>query len=169
MRRPSGRWRVGRQPTVRAASRRPPGSGSPVDTAEHSAQGSKDDYQAVIEPLVDYARREGRRIRLLYEFGPEVRSFTPAAGWEDLKVGIDAMRLFEGCAVVSDIGWIRQSTRLASFLMPCVVRVFDCRDREAALRWLVSLPEGPGASHQLQPESKVLVVEVEQRACAFRP
>ncbi|MGW0885479.1 STAS/SEC14 domain-containing protein [Streptomyces sp. NPDC002671] len=29
------------------------------------------------------------------------------------------MRLFEGCAVVSDISWIRESTRLASFLMPC--------------------------------------------------
>ncbi|MGW2638955.1 STAS/SEC14 domain-containing protein [Streptomyces sp. NPDC001348] len=135
---------------------------SGIDAVRAIGTVSKDDYEAVIEPLVDDARSEDRRIRLLYEFGPEFQSLSPAAGWEDLKVGIGAMRLFEGCAVVSDIGWIRQSTRLAGFLMPCPVRVFACQDREEALRWLVSLPEGPGVSHQLLAESKVLVIEVEQ-------
>ncbi|MFE0512216.1 STAS/SEC14 domain-containing protein [Streptomyces sp. NPDC058964] len=133
-----------------------------VDAVKAIGTVSKDDYEAVIEPLVDEARREGRPIRLLYECGPEFRSFTPAAGWEDLKVGLGAMRLFEGCAVVTDIGWIRESTRLARFLMPCPVRVFGNQDREEALDWLVSLPEGPGVSHQLLPESEVLMVEVEQ-------
>ncbi|MFJ9865737.1 STAS/SEC14 domain-containing protein [Streptomyces sp. NPDC101165] len=136
----------------------PPG----VDAVKAIGTVSKADYRAVIEPLIDDARREGRRIRLLWEVGSEFRSFTPAAGWEDLKVGIGAMRLFEGCAVVSDTGWIRESTRLASFLMPCPVRVFGGQERDEALHWLVSLPEGPGVSHQLLPESKVLVVEVEQ-------
>lgn len=135
---------------------------SGVDAVKAIGTVSKDDYKAVIEPLVDEARREGRRIRILSEIGPEFRSFTPAAGWEDLKVGIGAMGLFEGCAVVSDIGWIRESTRLASFLMPCPVRVFAVQDREEALRWLASLPEGPGVSHRLLSESNVLVVEVEQ-------
>ncbi|WP_220213770.1 STAS/SEC14 domain-containing protein [Streptomyces shenzhenensis] len=135
---------------------------SGVDAVKASGTVSKDDYKAVIEPLIDDARREGRRIRLLWECGPEFRSFTPAAGWEDLKTGTGAMRLFEGCAVVTDMRWIRDSTRLASFLMPCPVRVFDGQDREEALRWLVSLPEGPGVTHQLLTEPKVLVVEVEQ-------
>ncbi|MFJ9863851.1 STAS/SEC14 domain-containing protein [Streptomyces sp. NPDC101165] len=135
---------------------------SGIDAVKAIGTVSKDDYKAVVEPLVDEARREGRRIRILSEIGPEFRSFTPAAGWEDLKVGIGAMRLFEGCAVVSDIRWIRESTRLASFLMPCPVRVFDVQDREEALRWLASLPEGPGVSHRLLPELNVLMVEVEQ-------
>ncbi|MFH8773664.1 STAS/SEC14 domain-containing protein [Streptomyces sp. NPDC017958] len=135
---------------------------SGVDAVKAIGTVSKDDYQAVIEPLIDDARREGRRIRLLWECGPEFRAFTPAAGWEDLKVGIGAMRLFEGCAVVTGIRWIRESTRLAGFLMPCPVRVFDADEREEALNWLVSLPEGPGVSHKLLTESKVLVVEVEQ-------
>ncbi|WP_225829901.1 STAS/SEC14 domain-containing protein [Streptomyces sp. NK08204] len=133
-----------------------------IDAVKAIGTLSKDDYKAVMEPLIDDARREGRRIRLLWEFDPEFRSYTPAAGWEDFKVGVGAMRLFEGCAVVSDTGWIRESTRLASFLMPCPVRVFGSKDREEALRWLVSLPEGPGVSHQLLPDSKVLVVEVEE-------
>ncbi|MGW2705373.1 STAS/SEC14 domain-containing protein [Streptomyces sp. NPDC001340] len=136
----------------------PPG----VDAVKAIGTVSKHDYETVVEPIVDAARREGRRIRLLYEFGPEFRSFTPAAGWEDFKVGIGALRLFEGCAVVTDIGWIRESTRFASFLMPCPVRVFDVQEREEALSWLVSLPEGPGVSHQLLSDSNVLVIEVEQ-------
>ncbi|MDI2029989.1 STAS/SEC14 domain-containing protein [Saccharopolyspora sp. TS4A08] len=133
-----------------------------VDAVKAIGTVSKEDYETVIEPLVDDARREGRRIRFLYEFGPEFQSFTPAAGWEDLKVGIGAMRLFEGCAIVSDTGWIRESTRLMGFLMPCPVRVFGSHDREEALRWLASLPEGPGVSHHLLSESQVLVVEVTQ-------
>ncbi|MEV0495195.1 STAS/SEC14 domain-containing protein [Streptomyces atratus] len=55
-----------------------------------------------------------------------------------------------------------ESTRLASFLMPCPVRVFGSQGREEAPQWLASLPEGPGVSHHLLPESQVLVVEVEQ-------
>lgn len=133
-----------------------------VDAVKAIGTVTKEDYERVVEPLIDEARREGRRIRILSEIGPEFRSFTPGAGWEDLKVGIGAMRLFEGCAVVTDIGWIRESTGLVSFLTPCPVRVFGIDEREEALRWLASLPEGPGISHRLVSESQVLVVEVEQ-------
>ncbi|MFD5393245.1 STAS/SEC14 domain-containing protein [Streptomyces sp. NPDC127097] len=133
-----------------------------VDAVKAAGTVSKTDYERVIGPLVSGARSEGRRIRLLYEFGPEFRSFSPGAGWEDLKIGMSSLRLFEGCAVVSDIGWIRESTRLTSFLMPCPVRVFGNQERDEALRWLSSLPEGPGISHRLLPETQVLVAEVEQ-------
>ncbi len=136
----------------------PPG----VDALKAVGTVSKEDYETVIEPLIDEARREGRRLRFLYEFGPEFRSFTPGAGWEDFKVGIGSMRLFEGCAVVSDVGWIRESVRRTAFLMPCPVRVFGIGEREEALRWLSSLPEGPGVTHRLIPESQVVVVEVKE-------
>lgn len=132
-----------------------------VDAVKASGWVSKSDYEAVIEPLIDDARREGRRIRFLCELGPEFQSFTPGAGWEDFKVGMGAMRLFEGCAIVTDAGWIREPTRVMSFLMPCPVRVFGGQEREEALGWLASLPEGPGISHRLLPESEVLLVDVE--------
>ena len=44
--------------------------------------------------------------------------------------------------------------------MPCPVRVFDERDRDEAAAWLAGLPEGPGASVRLAPESGVVVIEV---------
>ncbi|MFD2351026.1 STAS/SEC14 domain-containing protein [Nonomuraea ferruginea] len=136
----------------------PPG----VDAIRAVGHVSKDDYEIVIEPLVDEARREGRHIRFLYEFGPDFQAFTPGADWEDLKIGLGSIRLFEGCAMVSDIGWIRESSRLMGFLMPCPVRVFGNQERDEALRWLSSLPEGPGVSHRLVPESGVIVVEVKE-------
>ena len=54
-------------------------------------------------PLLDEARREGRRIRFLYQVGPEFEGFTPAAAWEDAKIGLHSVRLFDGCAVVTDL------------------------------------------------------------------
>lgn len=134
----------------------PPG----IDALKAVGTVSKEDYETVVEPLLDNARRQGRRIRLYYELGPESGSIAPGAVWEDFKVGIGSMRLFEGCAVVSDIGWIRESIRLTRFLMPFPVRAFGVRERDEALRWLSSLPEGPGVVPRLLPEPGVVVVEV---------
>ncbi|QHC23022.1 STAS/SEC14 domain-containing protein [Streptomyces sp. GS7] len=132
-----------------------------IDVVKAIGTVSKSDYETVVEPLVEDARREGRRLRVLCEIGPEFRSFTPAAGWEDLKIAPSAMRLCEGCAVVSDARWIRGTTRLTRFVMPCPVHVFSTRERDEALQWLVSLPESPGIAHRLLTDSRVLVVEVQ--------
>ena len=82
---------------------------------------SKEDYEQVFVPLFDETRREGRHIRFLYQLGPEFEGFTPGAAWEDAKIGLHFLRLFDGCAVVTDLAWIREMTRLAGFLMPCPV------------------------------------------------
>ncbi|MDQ2707104.1 MAG: hypothetical protein M3Z25_05490 [Actinomycetota bacterium] len=49
---------------------------------------SKDDYETVFEPLVDQGRRAGRRLRFLYQIGPEFEGFTPGAAWEDARLGL---------------------------------------------------------------------------------
>jgi len=38
---------------------------------------------------------------------------TPGAAWKDVTLGLRALGLFDGCAVVSDIGWVREASRLA--------------------------------------------------------
>lgn len=121
---------------------------------------SKDDYQQVLEPLVDQARNEGRRLRFMYQIGPDFEGFTAGAAWEDARLGLQSLRMFDGCAIVSDIGWIRESMRLFEFWMPCPIRVFANEERDQALAWLSSLPEGPGVEHRLVAESGVIVVEV---------
>lgn len=132
-----------------------------VDGVRAVGKVSREDYERIFEPLVDGARREGRRIRLLYQFGPEFEGFTPGGAWEDVRLGLGSLRLFDGFAVVTDTGWIRESTRLIGFVMPCPVRVFPNARRNEAVEWLRSLPEGPTVSHRLT-ESGVLVVEVKQ-------
>jgi hypothetical protein len=114
----------------------------------------------VIVPLIEQAMREGRRLRCLIEIGPEFHGMTPSAAWEDVKIGLRALRAFDACAVVTDLGWVRESTRFAAFLMPFPVRVFRLQDRGKAVEWLSSLPEGAGISHRLLPEAGVVVVEV---------
>ncbi|MDQ2707220.1 MAG: STAS/SEC14 domain-containing protein [Actinomycetota bacterium] len=131
-----------------------------VDALRAVGTVSKHDYETVFKPLVDQARGVGRRLRLLYQVGPEFEGFTPGAAWEDARIGLSSLRLLDGCAVVSDIGWIRESTRLVGFWMPCPVRVFCNHERDEALAWLGGLPEGTGVTHRLVAESGVIEVEV---------
>ena len=121
---------------------------------------TKQDYEKVFEPLLDDARRDGRRLRFLYQVGPEFDGFTPGAAWEDAKLGLRSMRLFAGCAIVSDAAWIRSSAWLVAFVLPCPVQIFSNNERERAIEWLATLPEGAATSHRLLAEAGVIIVDV---------
>lgn len=136
----------------------PPG----IDCVKAAGTVSKEDYEQVIEPLLEMARREGRRVRFVYQLGLDFEGFTPSAAWEDAKVGLRNMRLFDACAVVTDLAWIQDATKLAAFMMPCPVRVFGNQERNKAIEWLRSLPSGAVVTHRLLPDAGVMVVEVKQ-------
>jgi hypothetical protein len=121
---------------------------------------SKKDYEQVLDPLVDKARRNGPRLRLLYQLGPEFEGFTPGGAWADGRVGLRALSVTDGCALVSDVGWVRSAAEAVGFLAPCPFRVFPNRQRADAIEWLSSLPETPEVSARLVPESGVAVIEV---------
>lgn len=140
----------------------PPG----IDGVRATGMISKGDYERVFPAILDEARRYGHPIRFLYQLGPEFEGFTPGAAWEDAKIGLHSMRLFIGCAIVTDVGWIRDMTRLSAFLMPCPVQVFANKDHDEAIAWLNSIPTETGISHRLLPESGVIVVEVKHALSA---
>jgi hypothetical protein len=123
---------------------------------------TREDYKGVIEPLIEEARRGNRRIRFLSQIGQDFEGFTPGAAWEDLKLGLGSLRSLAACAVVTDREWIRDSTRIASFFLPCPVRVFASQDRDMAIEWLSSLPSEVGLSHRLLPDEGVLIIEPKQ-------
>lgn len=131
-----------------------------IDGFRASGVITREEYDAVVLPFIETAVRDGRRLRCLCEVGSDFRGLTPGAVWEDLKLGLRALRMIDGCAVVSDIGWIGQASRLASFVMPCPVRVYRQQDREQAIAWLTTLPQGPGISHRLDPELGVVVIKL---------
>jgi hypothetical protein len=125
-----------------------------------SGKVSKDDYDSVVAPLLEEAQREGRRIRLLYQFTPQFTGFTPGGAWEDAEIGLRYLRLFERCAVVTDRDWIRGTVRVLAAMLPCPVKIFRDEQWNEALAWL-SAPAASSArlEHRLIPERGVLVVE----------
>jgi hypothetical protein len=127
-----------------------------------TGQLTRDDYERVLEPLLDGARREGRRLRLLYVVGPKFEGYTPGAAWEDAKIGVRSLRVFAAHAVVSDYEWVRRATGLTAFFLPCPVRAFPCSGYEDAVAWLRTVDSESGVSHRLLRDQSVLVVEPER-------
>lgn len=85
-------------------------------------------------------------MRLLYQFGPGFERITPGALWADTRLGLGYLPLLDGCAVVSDIGWIRAPARGVSAWMPCPMRLYDNDECDDAVAWLTSLPTGADVS-----------------------
>jgi hypothetical protein len=129
-----------------------------IDGVRCAGKLTREEYDAVVLPLVDDALRQGRKLRALIE----VDSFdgiTPSAAFEDINLGLRALNSWAACAVVTDIRWVGDLTPLTSFLMPFAVRVFPTAERERAVQWLVDSPAGASLSHRVLPETGVIVVE----------
>jgi SpoIIAA-like len=113
-----------------------------------------EDYEQTIEPLIDEARRSDRPLRLLLQIGPEYEGYTAGVVWEKTATAFLAPPL-------AAFRRLRARDRSPmAFFLPFPLRVFNDDQREEAIAWLRSLPEGPAVSHRLVPESGVLVVEV---------
>ena len=132
----------------------------PAELAGLRATGTvtREDYERVVIPLLEEARDEGQRIRLLFQFGPEFEGITAAAAWEDLKVGWRYLRLFERCAVVSDHDGIRTGARTAGAILPCPVRVFRNGERQEAVEWLRTAQD-TSLDFRILPDRGVVIVE----------
>lgn len=133
-----------------------------IDGVKAVGKVSQQDYQQVLEPLIDEARRANRRVRLLYQFGAEFQGFTAGGAWEDASVGLRSLRLIEGLAIVTDVSWVRDSSRLLAFFMPGPVRHFGNAQFAEGVAWLESLPQAAGVSQRLLSDKGVIVVEVTQ-------
>lgn len=121
---------------------------------------TREDYDGVVRPLVEEAIRDSRGIRALVELD-SFSGITPRALWTDIRLGLRALRHWTGCALLTDLRWAREATRFTAFFMPFPVKVFQRADRTAAITWLQSLPAPVGIQPRLDPDSGVLVVEVD--------
>ena len=120
---------------------------------------SKDDYDRVVQPLLEDARRDGRRIRFLYHLPPSFTGFTAGGAWEDARIGMHYLRLFERCAVVTDMDWVRGTSRALGALLPCEVRTYKHASYGEAVAWLGAPVAAKNVTHRLIAERNVLLVE----------
>jgi hypothetical protein len=118
---------------------------------------TKSDYESVLIPLLQKEHRHGHKIRFLYQFADTFTSITPGAGWEDLKVGLKYLRLFERCAVVSDSASIRNTAHFFGSLLPCPIQIFENKEYEQAVAWLISPDAGSNLKYDLSNDG-VLVL-----------
>ncbi|MFC5235957.1 STAS/SEC14 domain-containing protein [Pseudonocardia zijingensis] len=116
-----------------------------------------EDYAKVVAPVVDDVTRNRKRLRCLVEVGPDFTGVTPAAAWEDVRLGLRAMRAFDGCAVLTGNDRVADASRVAAFVMPCRVKVFGLDERTAAVEWLTDLPSGAAIRPKLIGPGVVLV------------
>jgi hypothetical protein len=121
---------------------------------------TKHDYETAIEPLLDEARRDERRLRVLCQLGPEFEGLTASAAWKDAKLGLHSLQLIEGCAVMTDKRWVEAPTRLAAFVASFPARVFSNGERAQAVDWLASLPGPSHLSHTLVGDDGVILVKL---------
>ncbi len=103
-----------------------------------SGQVDANDYETVLIPAIEMALQKHRRIRLLYQLGPEFNGFTTGAMWDDAKVGLAHWKAWERVAVVTDVPWVAHATRMFKFLMPSVVRVLSLNEQADAEKWIVA-------------------------------
>jgi hypothetical protein len=99
-----------------------------------------DDYARAFAPLVDRVQRSGERLRLLLWFGPTFERITLGALWADSRLGSRYISVMDGCALVTDIDWVREPARGIARWLPCPMRVYDNARLGAATQWLSSLP-----------------------------
>ena len=97
---------------------------------------SRDDYERVLDPLVEQALRNSDKVRCLYVLGPDFEHYTLASLWEDTKVGVEHWRHWERIACVSDAGWVTHGVHAFGWLIPGAIRVFPSDQVDAAAKWV---------------------------------
>jgi hypothetical protein len=103
-----------------------------------SGQVTAKDYEAVLIPAVDAALLRHKRIRLLYQLTPDFESFTTGAMWDDSRLGIAHLKAWERIAVVTDVHWVANATRMFAFLLPGLVKVFSNNEQPDAEKWIAA-------------------------------
>jgi hypothetical protein len=96
-----------------------------------------DDWEEAVEPVLRQEIAAGRKVRLLYLLGADVREIEGDAMTADTGFRARHATSFDRVAVVSDEDWLRPAVRALSFMLPGSAKAFRVRDLEAAKAWLV--------------------------------
>jgi hypothetical protein len=94
------------------------------------------DYETVLIPAIEETLSKHKKLKLIYEMGPEMTGFSTGAAWEDTKVGMSHLTHYEKIAVVTDHQWLVNMVKAFGILVPCQVRVFPPNQVEEARAWI---------------------------------
>ena len=113
-------------------------TGLPEGVLGFAASGklTAEDYTEVLEPAIAAASDDGRKIRVLLDFGGEFEGMETAAAWQDMRMGVREWSAWERIALVTDHIWMRDSLTMFAWAVPGEVRAYPTQERNAAVEWL---------------------------------
>ena len=94
------------------------------------------DYESVLIPAIEEKLKKHSKINLLYHLGKDCSGFDIEAMWDDTKIGMQHLTAWERIAFVTDIEWVRLTTKAFGFVMPGHVRVFANSQLDEARGWV---------------------------------
>mgnify|MGYP002642382032 CR=1 FL=1 len=97
---------------------------------------SQDDYVNDILPYLERCKKCGRKVKFLCLLGNEFKRLSIRAAWEDLKLTLNYINVFEKFAFVSGNSWVRGAVKLVGYVTPCEVKVYNITELKNAKRWV---------------------------------
>jgi SpoIIAA-like len=100
------------------------------------AQITGEDYEKILIPLIEKKLKKFKKLNLLYHLGEEFEKFEPRAMWDDAKTGLMHLHSWSKIAIVTDVSWIRGTSKVFALLIPGHVKLFENKDLDAAVKWV---------------------------------
>jgi hypothetical protein len=106
---------------------------APVIGFETGGRLSAEDYRDVLLPALEEAAKQGgvRCVIVIREF----HGMTGGALWEDLKIGVEHLRVWKRIAVVTDIDWMTHAMALFGWMTPGETKAFPLAQQAEAVAW----------------------------------
>jgi hypothetical protein len=116
-------------------------SDMPLGTVGFEAHGDvdDDDFQDTVAPVLEQEIAAGRKVRLLYVLGPQMRDYQSDAAKEEMKFAARHATKYERVAFVSDESWLRPALSVLSVLLPGQLRGFPVTQLETAKSWVAGV------------------------------
>ncbi len=95
---------------------------------------SGEDYEKVLMPMIEKKLEKFKKINLLYHLGEEFEKFEPRAMWDDTKIGFMHLHSWNKIAIVTDVTWIRGTSKVFALLIPAHIKLFENKDIDEAIK-----------------------------------
>jgi hypothetical protein len=97
---------------------------------------TKDDLDTVLIPKIDDLVKRQGEINYILVLQTEVKNFTAAAWYDDLKVGLKNFTKWHKIAIVTDQKLVGKFTDVFSFAIPGESRGYDLGQLDEAVKWV---------------------------------
>jgi hypothetical protein len=97
---------------------------------------TKDDMDKVLLPKIDELVERQGQINYLLVLQTDVKNFTIAAWWDDLKIGLKHFTKWNKIAIVTDQAVVEKFTDVFSITIPGESRGYKLSELDEAVKWI---------------------------------